>query len=64
MIALLLPANPLTPVLSFAARHITAATALVPAGADGAIELYNSSSAPVTVRLDLAGVCYRYASVP
>lgn len=57
-------ANPHTPVLSFQAKHTAAATALIPAGSGGAIELYNSSSRKVTVRLELAGVCYRYATVP
>lgn len=56
--------KPGTSVLSFAANHTTAATALVPAGADGAIELYNSGASPVTVRLDLAGIYYQYATVP
>lgn len=57
-------ANPLTSALSFSAGQAGAAAAIVPVGADGSIELYNGSSGPVSVRLDLAGVYYRYPSVP
>ena len=57
-------ANPRASALCFASGQTVAGAAIIPVGADGAVELYNGSSGPVKLRVDLAGAYYQYPAVP
>lgn len=43
---------------------LAASAATIPAGADGAIDLFNAGSRALTVRVDLTGFCYQYPVIP
>jgi hypothetical protein len=52
--------RPVASTLSYGAGGAIAGAAMVPVGADGALDLYNAGPAAVTVTVDLAGAYYRY----
>jgi hypothetical protein len=52
--------RPADPALSYSAGQAIAGAAIVAVGKDGAIDLYNNSSKPVTITVDLTGSFYSY----
>ncbi len=54
-------AKPPTTTLSYTAGPDIAGAAIVPLGADGAFDLYNSGSKPVTIEISLTGSYYAYS---
>jgi hypothetical protein len=48
--------------LNYATGATVASAAIVAVGQDGAIDLYNAGSRPVTIAVDLAGSYYAYPS--
>jgi hypothetical protein len=51
-------ARPADPALSYSAGQAIAGAAIIAVGKDGAIDLYNNSSKPVTITADLTGSFY------
>jgi prepilin-type processing-associated H-X9-DG protein len=56
--------RPAAASLRYTPGGAAAAAALIPVGADGAIDLYNSGPSAITLIVDLTGGYCRYPSIP